>query len=372
MARQSEVSYWTRGGGGFYTTIQGKQECLAKGANDKAENGPVYRAAMAKFAGLIGQTKTERDNGETRVADLFARYQATLSLEKDNPDHDREKDFVRHTALFVERHGNKRVVDVLKANVLDVLQEATDLNSNSKHIRGRHICRPFAWAKERDEIKVNPVAGIKLPKRSKGRALVKESFMSDELCRLLIDNTHSEEHKLFLEILHCTGCRPIELRKAEAKHYHNGIITYRAEVKPGEYRHKNAKKSGKSRTIYIPEHLQARVEVLVKAHPTGAIFRTARGKEWKRTLIASAWKHVLASAPVQAYLTANGLDASKVVPYCFRHTFISAALKNKVNIVFLAEAVGNSVKQIMDTYFHADENTIKNEILSFVRGSLAR
>src|SRR5262245_25144917 len=53
MARRRNVRYWaSRKGGGFFTTIDGRQVELALGPNDEACNGPTYQRAMQRWLDL--------------------------------------------------------------------------------------------------------------------------------------------------------------------------------------------------------------------------------------------------------------------------------------------------------------------------------
>jgi integrase len=86
--------------------------------------------------------------------------------------------------------------------------------------------------------------------------------------------------------------------------------------------------------------------------PTDPVFSTVDGKPAKS----------LYQAPIEDLLTKAGLrDGPNGVPrstYCFRHTYATFRLSEGVDVYFLAEQMGTSVKMIQDHYGHV--NTIKH------------
>src|SRR4051812_45562749 len=99
--RKAKVRYWSRKGGGFFTTIAGQQVELALGPNDWPD-GPVYSSALAKFNSLRA-LETDKGTDSYLVSSLMTQYRRHL---KDNRQtYPTLFDFL--TKSFVKAHGKK-------------------------------------------------------------------------------------------------------------------------------------------------------------------------------------------------------------------------------------------------------------------------
>ena len=113
---------------------------------------------------------------------------------------------------------------------------------------------------------------------------------------------------------------------------------------------------GKSRKLVAPKSVSnylERIRSTAKAiRPDDAVFTTVTGQPAK-----TLYKNMIEDLLVQAGLR----DGSNGVPrstYCFRHTYATFRLSEGVDVYFLAEQMGTSVKMIEDHYGHV--NTIKH------------
>ncbi|MEI9994926.1 MAG: site-specific integrase [Rhizomicrobium sp.] len=113
---------------------------------------------------------------------------------------------------------------------------------------------------------------------------------------------------------------------------------------------------GKSRKLVAPASVHGyleRVRKLSKAvGPADPVFSTLSGKSDK-----SLYKHLIDAMLEYAELR----DGPQGIPrstYCFRHTYATLRLSEGVDVYFLAEQMGTSVKMIEEHYGHV--NTIKH------------
>src|SRR5690554_4482571 len=113
---------------------------------------------------------------------------------------------------------------------------------------------------------------------------------------------------------------------------------------------------GKSRKLVAPKSVSdylERIRSTSKAtRPDDAVFTTVTGQPTK-----TLYKNMIEDLLVQAGLR----DGSNGVPrstYSFRHTYATFRLSEGVDVYFLAEQMGTSVKMIEDHYGHV--NTIKH------------
>ncbi|MEA3015178.1 MAG: hypothetical protein QOD42_3723 [Sphingomonadales bacterium] len=113
---------------------------------------------------------------------------------------------------------------------------------------------------------------------------------------------------------------------------------------------------GKSRKLVAPQSVGDyldRIRAIAKAQePDNRVFTTVTGSPAK-TLYKNLIDAVLKEAKLRD--GPNGVPRST---YCFRHTYATFRLSEGVDVYFLAEQMGTSVKMIEDHYGHVD--TIKH------------
>ncbi|MGI9360180.1 MAG: tyrosine-type recombinase/integrase, partial [Parasphingorhabdus sp.] len=113
---------------------------------------------------------------------------------------------------------------------------------------------------------------------------------------------------------------------------------------------------GKSRKLVAPRSVSdylERIRSTAKAtKPDDAVFTTVTGQPAK-----TLYKNMIEDLLVQAGLRegSNGVPRST---YSFRHTYATFRLSEGVDVYFLAEQMGTSVKMIEDHYGHV--NTVKH------------
>jgi integrase len=113
---------------------------------------------------------------------------------------------------------------------------------------------------------------------------------------------------------------------------------------------------GKSRKLVAPKSVGDyldRIRSISKAtEPEDRVFTTSNGKPAK-----SLYTSLIASLLDKADLR-EGIQGVPRSTYCFRHTYATLRLQEGVDVYFLAEQMGTSVKMIEDHYGHV--NTIKH------------
>jgi integrase len=113
---------------------------------------------------------------------------------------------------------------------------------------------------------------------------------------------------------------------------------------------------GKSRKLVAPssvnEYLDRIREIAKATEPDDRVFTTITGEPAK-----SLYQALIESLLNEASLREgpNGVPRST---YCFRHTYATFRLSEGIDVYFLAEQMGTSVKMIEDHYGHV--NTIKH------------
>ncbi|MDB5307702.1 MAG: hypothetical protein JWO38_1904 [Gemmataceae bacterium] len=130
------------------------------------------------------------------------------------------------------------------------------------------VQRAFNWAEKLGHIPKSPVRGIeKPPPKRREQVLTPAEF--DELLARIKEPCFRD----VLEFCWETGCRVQEVRLIEARHVRRD--RGRVELPPPE-----AKGKKRWRLIYLTDAAAGIVTRLMKAHPTGVLFRNADGNRW--------------------------------------------------------------------------------------------
>jgi integrase len=123
---------------------------------------------------------------------------------------------------------------------------------------------------------------------------------------------------------------------------------------------------GKSRKLVAPKSVEDyldRIRAIAKATaPDNRVFTTIDGEPAK-SLYRSLISDVLTTAELRE--GAQGMPRSI---YSFRHTYATMRLHEGVDVYFLAEQMGTSVKMIEDHYGHADTIKHADRVLSGMHG----
>src|SRR5215471_16116099 len=133
MARTPGINYWGRKGGGFFTTINGRQEELALGPNDRKDNGPIYRQAVRQYALLVCQTEP---------AHLLTTRGAVAIYSAREWANEEGRHWRKHVALldsFLDAHGDTRVADLLPKDVTLWLKVRSTWGPTTRQKAGRTL-----------------------------------------------------------------------------------------------------------------------------------------------------------------------------------------------------------------------------------------
>ncbi len=209
------------------------------------------------------------------------------------------------------------------------------------------------WAVKSELIKENPfenmASDIKLPKGSREDNDI-NPFSIEERDRIITGFQNSVRYKYyapFIEFLFITGCRPSEAVALQWKHISNDFRTIRFEqavvVSESGLVCKKGLKTQKKRTFPINERLAALLKAI---KPSGAcgdakVFPSREGT-WidTRNLNTRGWTAVIEEL--------DGIEYKKL--YQTRHTFITLALRNGMDVKDVAKLVGNSPEIIYRHY----------------------
>lgn len=348
--RKPSVRWWNRQGGGFYMTLGGRKIPLVVPCeDDSAQQGPNYLRALQEMHKHLRQDTGKGTDGFA-VSALVNRWRQML---QDDERTGTLKVATHMLAPFVAKYPTMAVRDLKAYHVREWLQEAKTWGPGTRKTAVAWLNAALNWGVREGLIESNPVRH-KLPVL-KARARGRESRLSAELAALLVAQGDGPFCAL-VRIWEGTGCRPEEAEVATAADFRGGCIVFPWQGSPSGYVHKQAKRGRQAdRVIHLTPALQELVAEAAKQHPTGPLFRTARGKPWTNASRKGHWDTLLLRPAVQAHLKAHGPKRSALVPYCFRHTWISSFIDAGGSIKLCADLVGTSVAMIEKHYGHPDQ-----------------
>ena len=319
MARQNEGVWYRASKDGWFITVEGKAVSLkVKGEKNKAEAIQAWHRLMSQEAppkpveappkAKAGATLKELveaflSDAKARVkANTYATYQGCL-----NP--------------FAEAHGKAKAESITPAKALAYVNRDDWGQAHRRTILGA-MKTAFKWA-ESEEVGLtthNPLKAMQRPSMpSRGS---KASVSLDTHERLLEASTPS--FRLFLTILHETGCRPSEVSRLTAQYvdFPSGVVVLTE--------HKTSHATGKPRLIVLSPKALDILTAQAIAHPEGVLLRTPHGKEWVKNSSNYSMRKACKKAGVKAIL------------YGYRHGYATDALSKGVPDATVASLLGHS------------------------------
>lgn len=355
--RNDGPSYWPSRDG-YYANVDGASQYLGPGPDD-GKDGPNYMAAKKRLYELMFPDQGKGTDSYL-LGSLAAKYRAHLRAISER----RLRTFDLRGGEFFDLHSDLPIGRLKATHVTAWLTGKLTWNPTSRSLGGKSVNAALNWAAgPGDLIGVNPISGkLKLPQQL---ARGDEVRMSDRLRQLLIDNAANDQFRLILRAIRWTGCRPIEARKADVRHYRPGQISLPWQDRTGGYVHKTAK-SRKHRVIYLPRDVDEDIQAALGERRDGPLFLTPRGKRWSEDNLKSRFKDTMARPAVTEHLEENGIDRRHVTLYSFRHSVASDMLDAGHPAHDVAELLGTSVSKLEANYGHLLKSRIQDSYLRFV------
>lgn len=288
----------------WYVHHQGKQVHLGK---DKAE-------AFKKWHRLVAGEEPMQPS--VKVADLLGLFLDWSEEQQAEATYQQYQYFLTRFA----KHIGPLKLQALKPFHLSrwVEKEFKGRSPTTQHHAVRRVKRVFNWALDQGLIASNPLRRVKAPTpRSR------DCYIHPEQWDSLLSKIDAEDPFLdLLLILRETGCRPLEAREVEARHFDRDL---RAWCFPVE----ESKGKKHARTVPLNSTALAITQRLVLKYPAGPIFRNLDGQPWTKDAVVLRFQRLTKKLSFSASA------------YAIRHTFITDALINGVDPVTLSKIVGH-------------------------------
>jgi integrase len=325
---------WLRSGTDwYYTTIDGEKVRLSK---DKAE-------AERMFHQLLSQKGIEQPEPAAQLGPSFKKL-ADEFLVNTKGDKNPETVAIQGKVLqaFCDRNKGLRAADLKGHTVVKWIAWENEWRAkkgrkpwgtSTQALAIKTIKAACNWGVKIGYLKEHPIKRL-----SPGKVARRERIITTEERRRIREFVQPEFAE-FLFVVEKTGARPYkEIGLLEAKHidFEQGTATL--------VKHKNARKTGKPRVIYLVAEVLDILKERAERYPEGFLFRTRRDSAWNQSN-SMKWMTLIREK--------LGID---FMLYHLRHTYITEAIINGVPVEVIAELVGNTPEIIHRHYAHVAKN----------------
>jgi integrase len=296
--------YWKSSHSCWYFRCRGKETRL----------DPDKDKAWTKWHEIVGGQREV--NRETTVVELIAVF---LDFSKRRHKDSTYQWYKEHLESFYQSIGKLRVSSLRPYHVTQWLEERypnTD-NGSTHHGAMRAVQRVFNWARKEGRLVASPLQGLEKPKPT-----ARDVYLMPEQFKKLVAGIKDEPFLDFVTIMHETGCRPMEARTVEARHFDR---EGRCWVFPKE----EAKGGREPRVVLLNDRAFAIVQRLALKYPHGPLFRNKHGEPWSRNALNSRCQRLKTRLKFH------------VCPYAIRHTFATDAIIRGVDLVTIAQLMGH-------------------------------
>lgn len=301
-------------------------------ARDYGEAEKKYHELLA---GLVDPT-----SAEVTVLGLIDEY---LVWSKKNHSKDTHKLFYRYylEGFAASLKPALKVADLKPFHVTRWLDERyppirrgeeEGASTNTRHNAVRAVKRVFNWAVKQGLLPKSPIATLERPPQT-----ARDVYYEPGQYEAILAKVRDQEFKDVCRYLRHTGCRPEEMRLAEAKFFdreNRCLVLPRAK----------SKGSKEQRVIRLDREALEIVQRLALKYPEGPLFRNTWGNGWTKEALNNRCDDLSKKL------------GFRVTPYIFRHTFITDALVAGLDIQTVAKLVGHKdLRMIAKVYEHLDK-----------------
>ncbi|MEO1498004.1 MAG: tyrosine-type recombinase/integrase [Planctomycetota bacterium] len=300
----------------WYCSIEGRQIPLGK---DRAEAFEKFHALMADKSSVQGEVTT--------LYGLSGTYLDWCLANRKRATYERHRHYLKR---FIESVGRRLRPSQLKVHHVVRWHEGLGVGSTTQNDAVAIVQRMLNWAVEQQHLSRNPVKGMAKPAR-KRRDVCYSSAQ-----RELILATATEPARTFLRLLFLTGCRPLEARSIEARHLHDDLVIFPADESKG---------GRDSRVVFLPTEAKAILDPLASEHPSGPLFRNARGRPWTKDAIKCQLTRISEKV------------GFRVIAYGARHSYATSALTAGVDSTAVGHLMGHrDTTMVHRVYGHLTKN----------------
>lgn len=303
----------------WYVNIQGKPVRLDK---DKDKAQLAFHAIMAG---------TREITSKTPVVELCSEFLVDCHRQNEQSTYNWYRDHLESFCNFI----GKLQVSQLKPYHVErwiAKRYPTTTNPNTIHGAMRPICRVMNWATKSGRIAANPIQNLVKPAPTN-----RDVYLTPEQFDVVIKTVRHETMRELMTLLRETGCRPMEARMMEARHFNR---TERTITFPKA----EAKGKKEARVILLNDRAFEIICRRVLKYPAGRLFLNRLGNKYTRGALNSFCARLTIKLGFH------------VCPYAVRHTFATDAIVRGVDLLTIAHLMGHKdLKMLQRFYSHINK-----------------
>ena len=320
MGRTPKPWYW-EARQGWYATVGGKRQLLARGKRAKAEAERELRRLQA--AADAGQPKVAARPGGLLLGELLVTYLADLRrrVEHEGLSGYRPSDVLRRLAGLEQELGDRPAQEVWPRDVQAWLAMKS-WGPTSRADAVAEVRALYRWGLREGLLTSNPLEALRSPPRRERR----EQILDPDQIGDVLAQVQSFEFRELLLWLWLTGARPKEARTLEARHVEwDRALVVRTD-------HKSYSRTRKPRVIPLSWAAFLITRRAAWLHPSGPIFRNSRGLPWTKDAVHNqVWR-----------LRQRTGRGAELVAYALRHGFATRLLEQTGDLALGAAVLGHS------------------------------
>ncbi len=329
----------------WYVRIDGQQHPL--GAHPEGAARPVKSKKTGKwnsppeidaaFRRLMGGGTPSHDGGET-VISMLDSFITWAKQNRAGITASRYEEFCQDFVRAAPSGGGIKfgalgVGKLSSGHVTDWLEQKADWGPTTRRNAITALIRAFNWCCKNKGLAKNPIGGMEKPEAKRRTGVVAEGEF-DELLKHVLPTFED-----LMIVSYDSGARPIEIKELEARHCY--LDQHMAKI-PAE----EAKGRKHARVFYFPTDRSLEIMIrLCAAHPSGPLFRNAKGRKWTGDAVKCTFERV------------ERKTGRRYCHYAMRHSFITHKLIAGVDSHVVAKLAGHRNTAMVDqVYSHVADD----------------
>lgn len=196
-------------------------------------------------------------------------------------------------------------------------QEYAGTGNNWRHGAIRTVQRALNWAVKEGHLPASPLAHVKKPTPTP-----REVYLLPDQWKRLVAAVKDQPFLDFITIMRETGCRPLEARTVEARHFDR-------EGRCWFFPKEESKGGREPRVVLLNDRAFEITQRLALKTPEGPLFRNMHGQPWKKYALNCRCRRLKKKLGFH------------ICPYAIRHTFATDAIVRGVDLQTIATLLGH-------------------------------
>lgn len=348
MPRQSQGPRYYPSKAGWFANIGGRRIRLVTGKKDetKSRAWELFREELELY--------NDANLGQLSPTYVVFNEFYTYLLERVDP-HPISPNTARWMMRFLESFlgyfGDLPIREINTGHVerwwVLAKKDGSNWGQTTRRMATSTVRQAMDWAVRNNYLKSNQLRGLKVSRNSSVRSSNISDITEDEFFQVvqLLTRWRNKSAAYICAFLWGTGARPGEILQAKRGEWSERDCAIIIQSEGAEGRYKNRRKFSR-RVVYVPDHL-ADLARLLNTNRKNFWFPNQNGKPYTANGFYMRLKRVTEKLGLR----------DTIVPYSFRHAFVTRWIKSGKDIATLAELLDTSPTMIQTHYSHLFEDT---------------